>query len=157
MYDIETENRFWSKILTGDEDECWEIVAMGLIEKGYGQFKVNGEAILAHRFSYQLYHNRLIKDNMVICHTCDNPSCCNPHHLFEGSYQDNMIDMLNKDRANKCKGEKQGRSKLKDKQVLEIRAKYTKGGTTHRKLAEEYGVAYGIIGSIIRRKTWTHI
>ena len=155
MYDIETENRFWSKILTGDEDECWECVAMFLNRDGYGQFELNDKNIKAHRFSFQLFHNRLIKDNMCICHKCDNPSCVNPHHLSEGTQQDNSNDMVNKGRA--AKGEKQHLSKLTEKQVLEIRAKYAKGGTTHRQLAKEYGVFHAVIGNIIRRKTWTHI
>ena len=100
------------------------------------------------------FYNRLIKDNMCICHKCDNPSCVNPHHLSEGTQQDNSNDMVNKGRA--AKGEKQHLSKLTEKQVLEIRAKYAKGGTTHRQLAKEYGVFHAVIGNIIRRKTWTH-
>ena len=159
MYDIETENKFWSKILTGEIDECWECVAICLDKDGYGRFWINCKKISAHRFSFQLFHNRLIKDKMFICHKCDNPSCVNPHHLFEGTHQDNMTDQKNKGRhvCNPNKGEKNHKSKLTEKQVLEIRAKYAKGGITHKVLAKEYGVHLSTIGFIINRKYWTHI
>ena len=157
MYDIETENRFWSKIERDDEnpDKCWDVVAMCLNQNGYGEFCVNRKLIIAHRFSYQLHHNRLIGDKMFICHTCDNPACVNPHHLFEGTPQENMTDKTNKGRA--TKGEKQPLSKLTEKQVLEIRAKYAKGRITYNVLAKEYGVHKTSIGLIINRKIWTHI
>jgi hypothetical protein len=155
MYSIKDENRFWSKVETGNEDECWEVVAMFLNRYGYGEFGVNGKRILAHRFSYQLFHNRLIKDKMFICHTCDNPACVNPHHLFEGTPQENMTDRDNKGRV--IKGEKHYISKLTEEKVKEIRAKFEKDGTTHINLAMEYCVSRSLIGLIINRKTWTHI
>ena len=159
MYDIETENIFWSKVETGNEDECWECVAMSLNQNGYGQLYANGNQILAHRFSYQLFHNRLIGDNMFICHKCDNPRCVNPHHLFEGTPQENTADRDKKGRAKGggVKGEKHYSCKLTEKQVKEIREKYSQGGTTQQKLAKEYGVAHSLISYIINRRRWTHI
>jgi hypothetical protein len=160
MYDVEVENRFWSKVETGEIDECWECVGMRLGKDGrYGRFEVKRKIMLAHRFSYQLFHNRLIKDKMNICHKCDNTSCVNPHHLFEGTQQDNMNDMTNKGRRrfNPSKGEKNGNVKLTEVQVKEIRAKYAKGGTSYRSLAKEYGLDNTTIGDIINRKLWKHV
>ena len=159
MYDIETENRFWSKILTGEIDECWECVAIYLNRAGYGEFSLNDKLIKAHRFSYQLFHNRLIKDKMVIMHICDNRKCVNPHHLSEGTQQDNITDMVNKGRANGggVKGEKHYISKLTEEKVKEIRAKFEKDGTTHINLAMEYCVSRSLISNIIHRRRWTHI
>ena len=157
MYDVEIENRFWSKVERDDEnpDKCWECVAMYLNILGYGQFWANGKLIRAHRFSYQLFHNRLIKDEMCICHKCDNPSCVNPHHLFEGTTQENTADREKKGRS--CKGEKQPASKLIDQQVLEIRTKYQNGGISQRKLGQEYRISQRNIFRIVHRELWTDI
>lgn len=159
MYDIETENRFWSKIERDDEnpDKCWEVVAMCLSISGYGFFRLNGKNIKAHRFAFQNHHNKLIKDSMFICHKCDNRLCTNPNHLFEGTPQQNMTDKKNKGRGNGPKGEKQHCCKLTEKQVLEIRAKYKKGGITQKVLSIEYKISETNVLSIINRKTWKHI
>jgi hypothetical protein len=157
MYDIATENRFWSKVETGNKEECWECVAMGLTYNGYGEIRVNGKKIYAHRFSYQLHHNRLIQDNMCICHKCDNRKCVNPNHLFLGTIKDNNIDKMNKGRGVTPKGEKHGRVKLNEIKVKEIRAKYEKGQLTKKQLANDYGVCYDTICRIIRREIWKHI
>ena len=52
-------------------------------------------------------------------------------------------------------GEKMGRSKLTNRQVLEIRSKYpNKKGP---ELAKEYRVGHAMIYNIIKRKNWNHI
>ncbi len=157
MYDIDTENRFWSKILTGDINECWVCVATSIDNGGYGHFYANGDDIYAHRFSFQLFHNRLIQDGLFILHSCDNPSCVNPHHLKEGTQQENVTDRENKGRGNQPKGENQYLAILKEFQVKEIRAKYEKGQITQKQLANDYGVNYNTIFNIINRRSWKHI
>ena len=152
MYSQEIKDRFWSKV--NKTDNCWEWTT-GLNKNGYGHFHANGEDIRAHRFSFQNHHNRLIQEGLCIMHICDNRKCVNPAHLSEGTKQDNSTDMVNKCRS--AKGEKHHLSKLTEKQVLEIRSKYAKGGTTHRQLAKEYGIVKSVINYIINRKTWTYI
>ena len=67
---------------------------------GYGSFKIDRKNVFAHRISYMLANNltNLSKDEYV-CHSCDNPSCVNPEHLWVGSHADNMADMVSKGRA----------------------------------------------------------
>jgi hypothetical protein len=158
MYSQKNIDNFWKKVKKLETGLCcWEWQAC-LSSDGYGNFKVNGKMIGAHRFSFQLHHNRLIEDGMCIMHfVCDNRKCVNPAHLKEGTKQDNSTDMVNKGRGNGPKGEKQHLSKLTEKQVLEIREKYSQGGTTHQKLGDEYGVQHSTISDIVNYKLWTHI
>ena len=157
MYSQKNIDNFWKKVNKLETGKCcWEWQAH-LFRNGYGSFYANGKDIKAHRFSFQNHHNRLIQEGMCILHSCDNRKCVNPDHLREGTKQDNSTDMVNKCREYHPKGEKNGLSKLTEKQVLEIRQKYSQGGTTQQKLAEEYNVTNVTIGYIVRYKIWTHI
>ena len=71
-------DQFWSKIKSPEkDDDCWLWTAYK-DRDGYGKFRGKG----AHRFSWEFFYGQ-ISDNMSISHTCDNPSCCNPHHLIQ--------------------------------------------------------------------------
>jgi hypothetical protein len=105
-----------------------------------------------------------IPDGMCICHTCDNPACVNPDHLFLGTYKDNTRDMFNKGRQNRVarktssKAKKEtspfGRAKkLNSEQVLSIRA----SNNSVKDLANEYGVSVVAIRDILNRKWWKGI
>ena len=68
-------------------------------EYGYGFLKHNNKQLRAHRASYEEYVGEIPK-GILICHTCDVPSCINPNHLFLGTYADNSADMVRKGRHN---------------------------------------------------------
>ena len=87
--------RFEEKI--NKTKNCW-LWTGGKVTGGYGSFKIDGEKILAHRFSYLQYVGA-IPDGMNVCHSCDVPACVNPDHLWIGTQQDNVDDMINKGRA----------------------------------------------------------
>ncbi len=57
-----------------------------------------GQQWLHHRFVWT-EHNGPIPKGMCVCHHCDEPACINPDHLFLGTHQDNMQDMINKKRG----------------------------------------------------------
>jgi hypothetical protein len=157
MYSQKNIDNFWKKVNKLETGLCcWEWKEC--LDKGYGYFHVNGKKIRAHRFSFQLHHNRLIKEGMVIMHVvCDNPKCVNPNHLSEGTQQDNMTDMVNKGRAYQPEGEKHHKCKLTDAKVLEIRDRYAKGDITQKQLGIDYGIRNTTISQIVRYETWTHI
>ena len=129
---------------------------------GYGRCQRLGER-RAHRVSYKMVYGS-IKSGMSICHKCDNPSCVNPLHLFEGTHQDNMEDMKRKGRR-ACtdgmkfcdnKGEKHGKAKLTSEHVKSIRLFYSLEQVTQKKLSEMYGVYRQAINDVINRVTWNH-
>jgi HNH endonuclease len=131
---------------------CWLWVGNKL-PKEYGQFYFSHKKILAHRFSY-LYHFGNLPQSLDVLHTCDNPSCVNPEHLFLGTNQDNVNDKVAKNRQRK--GERIPSSKLNAKEVLEIRAKSVNGESSSS-IAKEYAVNRRNISFIINRTTWKHI
>ncbi len=77
-YDIRSPvDRFWDKVeFTTD---CWNWL-VSKNKDGYGQFGVNHKNLLAHRFAYELYNDKIPKD-LTIDHICKNTKCVNPHHL----------------------------------------------------------------------------
>lgn len=64
---------------------------------GYGQTTKDGKFIKAHRAAYEIYIGP-IPGGLLVCHTCDEPSCVRPSHLFVGSHKDNAADMMKKGR-----------------------------------------------------------
>ena len=89
---------FWSKVKLGETSEdCWLWLA-SVNKDGYGQFWVGDRFVPAHRYAYVYFASEPISPEDLICHTCDNPACCNPHHLFKGTIQDNVDDKMRKGR-----------------------------------------------------------
>lgn len=81
--------RFWANVPEGRPDECWEWQG-NRHSNGYGRARVNGVLGWAHRFALSLATGQ--KLTLHVLHSCDNPPCCNPSHLREGTPQENMQD-----------------------------------------------------------------
>lgn len=119
---------------------------------GYGEAYFGTEPrerVLAHRLAYEVMIGS--PGDMLVCHRCDNPPCCNPAHLFLGTLQDNMTDRNAKGRQ--ARGERNGPAKLTADQVRSIRADTRPNAV----IAKEYGIAPNTVPGIKRRKTWKHV
>lgn len=91
------QEKFWERVLILSSDECWNYAPRG-VPKGSGTFMVDYTPWKPYRLAY-LFMNGHLDENLLVCHHCDNPSCCNPSHLFQGTHQDNSNDMKNKGRV----------------------------------------------------------
>lgn len=135
-------------------DTCW--IWNGARGRGdYGQFCLEDRNNMhAHRAAYVLFNKIKIPEGLLACHTCDNPPCVNPQHIFLGTTQHNTEDMMKKGRS--MKGEKHPKAKLTKENVLDIRRLH-KEGIKQTKIAEMFNVLASYINCIIKKRTWKHI
>lgn len=137
--------------LVETDSGCWEFVG-GRTGSGYGVVSESKyKQHLAHRLSYEIMKGPIPK-GMIICHVCDNKICCNPDHLFAGTHQDNKDDEIAKGRH--VKGSRQGSSKLKESDVLEIKQMLISSGLSLKEIGRLYNVTGEAIGLIKSGKNW---
>lgn len=142
--------RFWNKVDT--EGDC--LVWVGARKQdGYGRFKIAGQCVSSHRYVFTIL-GIAIPNGAHVLHTCDNPPCVNPSHLFFGGQRDNTLDMIAKGRHRGAVGERNAKSKLTVAQVKEIREKYSDRKTPTAKIAKIYGVSQPMISYILIGKNW---
>lgn len=92
---------FWCRADSSEgPHHCWIWRGAVTAPMGYGNVKVDGRNIGAHRRAWELAHGP-IPEGMFVLHRCDNPPCVNPAHLFLGTHADNMADMKAKGRVRK--------------------------------------------------------
>lgn len=145
--------RFWSHVDTSGECWTWKLSTHGYLD-GYGNFTIHRrpklQNIPAHRFSWEL-HNGPIPDGLWVLHHCDNPPCVRPEHLFLGTAQDNVDDMMAKGRQiirHLGWGEQHPNAKLTNADAVEIRRLYAHEGLSQAEIARRYGVRDGTIARI---------
>lgn len=144
--------RFWNRVDRRGDSECWNW--LGRKDAfGYGIIKDGGKHRRAHRLAVEYFDGRVIPPGQCACHTCDNPACVNPAHLFAGTHQDNMRDRTEKGRNFRHVGELNGRAKLSSSDVNTIKQRCA-GGDSIASLAREFGVSWTAVKYIITGRNW---
>lgn len=146
--------RFFSKI--DQSGECWPWTG-SKNKQGYGKCRINGKTFRAHRIVWEMYNGPIPK-YLLVCHTCDNTSCCNPSHLFLGNHQVNSDDKKRKGRAYKLPamiGEKNPRARLTVQDIVSIRQMSLT--FTYIEIASKLNLPRPTVYNIVKRKTWSHI
>lgn len=158
--------RLWQYIDVREFGECWEWT--GRRQEGewdYGQFMLYPEkrCVPAHRVAYETFWRTALVNKCL--HYCNNPPCCNPLHLYDGTTSQNALDavaagtavVLRQDWRNTARGERVGLAKLTEESVREIRRRYAQGGISQQVLADEFGVNQTQVSNIVLRRTWAHV
>jgi len=147
------------------KDVCWPWNGT-MLSNGYGVVKHKRKPYKAHRASF-IINKGEIPAGMYVCHSCDNPSCVNPNHLWLGTPKDNMHDKVAKDRQSKGsfhsesvkksdlfkinfpKGERHGHAKVTDAQRHEIIDRVN-SGDVQRLIGLDYGITQSAVSAIWR-------
>lgn len=151
--------RFWSKVNKepgqGPNGDCWEWQARRSPD-GYGMFCTDRQTVRANRLAYFLAFGQWPGEHLV-CHSCDNPSCCNPAHFFLGGYLENNRDCFSKNRHPIIRGSEHVTSRLTEKSVIEMRSRYATEQVSYSDLAQVYGVSTQAVSQAVTGKTWKHV
>jgi hypothetical protein len=150
----------WSKVDKKGEDDCWNWLGYKN-KQGYGRTWINDRGFYAHRVIFNLVFPNTITLNApkstndfgFILHICDNPSCCNPKHLFVGTHADNMADKVAKGRSPDFSGDKGPRAKLSMTQAREAR-QLRKEGVSARELALRFGLSLPCMKTLLAGKSY---
>lgn len=144
-------SRFWAKVDVKGAEDCWPFLGFRN-GHGYGVMLAGQKNRKAHRLAWELANDQPLGDRLA-CHHCDNPSCCNPKHLYPGTVETNMADRSARGRTNK--GEGVAHSVVTEEIVRKIRS--AKGKIKQVELAKMYGLKGPHVSDIMTRRIWKHV
>lgn len=146
--------RFWSKVNIGAPEQCWEWRA-STFGSGYGRFKIANHIVAsANRVALVIHTGKDCLDLFAL-HQCDNPRCCNPHHLYWGTHSDNMKDMIVRKRRRPVdqSGARNGAAKLSPEHHRAI-VDRLKRGWSNTFIAQHLPVTASQVSAIRRGIAW---
>lgn len=149
----------WQKVdVSAGPDGCWPWV--GIINRwGYGQCQFDGKNCNASRAAFLSAHGE-IGGGLVVCHRCDNPSCCNPAHLFAATQAENLADCRKKGRAagqfGSASSHPRHTAKMTPALVIEAR-QLCASGLSHSEVARRMGFDTSTVSRAVRGESWKHL
>lgn len=149
-------SRFDNGYKINEKTGCWEWIKTMHSKNGYGSIGVGtSNSEKAHKISYIL-HKGEIPIGLCVCHTCDNPKCVNPNHLWLGTPKDNSDDKFKKNRFVSCKGESNGGCKITEEIAKKIKEMLLIGKTS-MEISRFFNINYKTVFHIKHGHTWKHI
>lgn len=152
-FDLRWSSTFMRHAVAGDAGSCW-VWRGSFTNRGYGTFApTKKRRVYAHRYSFWL-HKGPIPEGCCVCHSCDNPACWNPHHLFAGTPAENVADMISKGRRaiTRVFGKANPNTKLSDDDKITI-VKLRASGVTVKELMAKYDVGPTAIRRVLARNS----
>lgn len=152
-----TKDFICSRIEYDTNGGCW-LWSGAMHNTGYGYlYDDNRKTITAHRASYKIFKGPITK-GMHVLHSCDIRCCVNPNHLRLGTDQDNVNDMMLRNRV--CRGASHPKAKLNDEKILKIIDLFNTTEMSQTEIAQKFNVSRSLIQGIYEGKKWknfTHL
>lgn len=145
---------FWSNVLKSEG--CWEWLA-GRVGRGYGAVHHDelDRQLIASRLAY-IIANGSIDETLHVLHTCDNPPCCRPDHIYAGTHEQNTRDWVERNRLVHYRGTANRMAKLNAEQVASARALHA-SGISGNVLAQRFGVSQPIMARLLRGESYKDV
>jgi len=147
----EHRDNIFSNSYLDEETGCWVCMLQPNQERPYTY--LNGKHVTVAKLSY-LLHKGPIPKSIEVCHTCDNPRCVNPEHLFLGTKRDNQLDKVSKGRH--ATGSKNGAAILNEEAVAVIKQLLI-NGKSQKNIAKTFGVSISCISMINKEHIWKYV
>ena len=138
--ELSIEVRFIAKVIK--TSTCW-LWTGAKTRDGYGHIIYNGRYRKAPQIAWELANGRPFPKELWALHTCNNPGCVNPEHIYPGTARDNHLDAVKS--GTFLSGDRSPKAKITSQQVAEIRS-FPK--LKQRELAVRYGVSQSHISDI---------
>lgn len=154
--------RFWGQVNMRGKNDCWHWGSVA--QQYYAQFRIDGVSYRATHVAIFLSRGERVTGDLVVCHTCDNPPCVNPAHLFIATVAENNADRQRKGRTKyphipahvKPRGSQHALAKLDEASASEIKERLRHGESQYR-IADRFGVHQSTISLIKNGRMWAHV